>query len=163
MQSEVTNIRYCGTLHLASEMKGKQVYCTLPIACCTLPQYAYCTLTICGPQIMHIVLCQYGLKSSILDFVKLGPKWSASCIRAHKVWPEFTGLGNGVTVKSRSGRLSVLQRCLPSRWPGFDPRSRLDLRLVWKRWKRWLLSASGGTFSSTAIEIIKWVKKFAIA
>jgi hypothetical protein len=32
----------------------------------------------------------------------------------------------------RSGWLSVYRRCLPSRWPGFDSRSRPDLRLVWK-------------------------------
>jgi hypothetical protein len=34
---------------------------------------------------------------------------------------------------SCSGWLSGLPRCLPRRWPGFDPRSRPDLRLVWKR------------------------------
>jgi hypothetical protein len=41
-----------------------------------------------------------------------------------------------------------------------------DLRLVWKKQgKRWLFSVTlrRGTFSSTAIEIIKWVKKFAVA
>jgi hypothetical protein len=35
---------------------------------------------------------------------------------------------------SRSGWLSSLQRCLPRRWPGFDPLSQPDLGFVWKRW-----------------------------
>jgi hypothetical protein len=34
----------------------------------------------------------------------------------------------------RSGWLSVLRRCLARKWPGFDFRSRPDLRLEWKRW-----------------------------
>jgi hypothetical protein len=34
---------------------------------------------------------------------------------------------------------------------------------VWKRWALFCNPASGGTFSSTAIEIIKWEKKIAIA
>jgi hypothetical protein len=34
----------------------------------------------------------------------------------------------------RSGWLSVLRRCLPRRWPGFDSWSRPDLRLEWNRW-----------------------------
>jgi hypothetical protein len=56
----------------------------------------------------------------------------------------------------RSGWLSVLQRCLPLRWPGFDSRFWPDLRL------RFCNPELGGTFSSTAIEIIKWVKKIAV-
>jgi hypothetical protein len=42
---------------------------------------------------------------------------------------------------------------------GFDPRSQPDLRLVWQMW---LFSETlrRGEFSSTAIEIIKWVNFF---
>jgi hypothetical protein len=38
-----------------------------------------------------------------------------------------------------------------------------DLRLEWKRCLFSLTLRQGSTFSSTAIEIIKWVKKFAVA
>jgi hypothetical protein len=38
--------------------------------------------------------------------------------------------------------------------------SRPDLRLVWKKVTLFCNPASGGTFSSTAIEIIKWDKCF---
>jgi hypothetical protein len=38
-----------------------------------------------------------------------------------------------------------------------------DLRLEWKRWLFSVTLRQGGMFSSTAIEIIKWVVKFAVA
>jgi hypothetical protein len=51
---------------------------------------------------------------------------------------------------------------LATQWSGFDSRSRPDLRL---EWKRWLFSVTllEGHVASTSIEIIKWVKKFAVA
>jgi hypothetical protein len=54
---------------------------------------------------------------------------------------------------------------LPRRWPGFDSRFWPDLRLEWKRWLFSVSLVGFGvlTFSSTAIEIIKWVKIFAVA
>jgi hypothetical protein len=64
--------------------------------------------------------------------------------------------------KARSGWLSGWSRCLPRKWPGFDSRSRPDLRLSGKV-ALFCNPASGGTFSSTAIEIIKWVYIFAVA
>jgi hypothetical protein len=44
----------------------------------------------------------------------------------------FRNIWNPEKIERRSGWLSVLRRCLTSRWPGFDSRSRPDLRLVWK-------------------------------
>jgi hypothetical protein len=52
-----------------------------------------------------------------------------------KVWHGNFSLAISHTIKkSRSGWLSVLRRCLPCWWPGFDPRSQPDLQLVWERW-----------------------------
>jgi hypothetical protein len=46
--------------------------------------------------------------------------------------PSCCGLGH--RRRCRSGWLSNLRCCLPRKWSGFDPRSRPDLPLVWKRW-----------------------------
>jgi hypothetical protein len=38
------------------------------------------------------------------------------------------------STERHSGWLSILRRCLPRRWPGFDSRSQPDPRLERKRW-----------------------------
>jgi hypothetical protein len=68
--------------------------------------------------------------------------------------------------RRRNGWLSVLRRCLPRRWPGFDSRSRPDLQYVSSGKGGSFLSPcvrGGGSFSSIGIEIIKLVKFFAVA
>jgi hypothetical protein len=49
------------------------------------------------------------------------------------------------------------------RWPGFDSRSPARHTFRVEKVALFCNPASGGTFSSTAIEIIKWVKKIEVA
>jgi hypothetical protein len=62
------------------------------------------------------------------------------------------------TNRARCGLTLVIKWVYRYQVAGFDPRSQMDLRLVWKSWLFFLYAFIGGMFSSTANEIITRLK-----